>query len=655
MKSKWIFIGIIFSSLLITIVWFRDGRMLATGEEGMPFYNPVQTVKLFSSSWVSTGTGYPMPVLLPRVAFFYPVSLVYKLTNSIVVTQALTAFALLVCGWISFYLLTKELTTPDYSNSLLAFFASVFYVFNQYSMTQIWSRFLFTGIVAWATIPLFTLGSIRYLRSGSLSNLLLYIIASLLSTSAFGAPSWVITFWLLTFVFLVTHFTKLIHPVKSLVVLVLVWVCINLWWIVPYAKLNSQAFSEVGGFQSSYGTVVSLSKFFTIPDLILLREAGGQPKFIISELVLFSIALVGALHIKKNSIRWYVWLIFFIGLFVSKATNPPFGKLFFYTLFKYVPASTVFRNPFEKFGLVYVMAYSIFFAVGIIHLSPVKKALSFILMFSVTLPLLTGSVFSNSLKVRVPDYVKQTNMELEDGLGRVFMLPFSLGEGVRYSWGYRGGDPSEFFFANPVISRLLKTKYYDSFLKALEPNLTNSNFVNLLTVMNVHNIVVRHDLDASFVSENLLTQPDYITTWKHLSAPKRVGMLTVVPIANNWRLERVYIVPSAIFQTNLVNVVDEITSDRFDPHTVAVTNFDIQSPMVLPKYRITKISNTKYRLTILDAQGPFLVVLSDTFNDNWVLKSTVSVPHRHVLANGFANGWVIYKTGKYEFTLVFDE
>src|SRR5690554_6841652 len=107
LKKHSIFFIITVVSLSLIVGWFRSGKLIATGEESLLFYEPAISVNKFSSSWLDIGLGAPNAAFLPR----YPFTLFLLIGNAIApswVVQASLYFLLLVAGGYSFYLLVRK-------------------------------------------------------------------------------------------------------------------------------------------------------------------------------------------------------------------------------------------------------------------------------------------------------------------------------------------------------------------------------------------------------------------------------------------------------------------------------------------------------------------------------------------------------------------
>ncbi len=106
----------------------------------------------------------------------------------------------------------------------------------------------------------------------------------------------------------------------------------------------------------------------------------------------------------------------------------------------------------------------------------------------------------------------------------------------------------------------------------------------------------------------------------------------------------------------------------FNP--VFLREVKLNSPeRIVPEVSFEKISPARYKVKITNARNPFFLVLSTTFNPQWQAYFTTTKPknmmevlsestsgdvvpsENHLVANGYANGWYIDKTGSYEMFL----
>jgi len=81
---------------------------------------------------------------------------------------------------------------------------------------------------------------------------------------------------------------------------------------------------------------------------------------------------------------------------------------------------------------------------------------------------------------------------------------------------------------------------------------------------------------------------------------------------------------------------------------------DLASSRVLPEIIFQKISPSRYRVTVKNARQPFFLVLNQSYHPDWqIFDQKEPLAAGHFLANTFANGWLIEKTGDYQIILEF--
>ena len=94
--------------LILITIWFKDGKFLATGEEGLMLINPDKAINLYKYSWNDIGSGEAVPVI-QLIPFFYFESFFIKLGLPLWIFQASIFYLLMSLGSLSVFLLCKEL------------------------------------------------------------------------------------------------------------------------------------------------------------------------------------------------------------------------------------------------------------------------------------------------------------------------------------------------------------------------------------------------------------------------------------------------------------------------------------------------------------------------------------------------------------------
>lgn len=636
-------------SIFLGFIWFRGGNFLGSGEEGLSLYSPEKTARLYRYAWFETGTGIPIPVYLPRAPLFSAVAVLTRLKLPIFAVQALVFIALFITAELSVFWLVYEFIGQS-KKPLVAGFAAIFYLFNPYTLSQVWARFLYSGMFAWAFLPLFLFLWIKCLRPRRLSWFLVFLLSTLIFSNAFGQPAYLFTLWIPAGLFFAIELWRNRKKgeeaarlfFNSLAILAL-WVLVNLWWIYPCIKVGTSAFSEISAWKTNFDTLRGVSKYFPTSQIILLRQGFlfGKESYLYNfyhrpwvyaiNMGVLSIAILGLITSRREKNWPYLAVLAFIGWFVSKGTNPPLGYSFFKFLFFNFPFTAALRNSYEKFGLVWLLPYSIFFALGAgwiyRRLRPKIREIvvGIVLVLSCCVlvwPMWTGDVFAKNVRVEVPDYYKQANdfLNKDKNDGRLLMLPIIPGDGVAYTWGYRGVEPSEFLFDRPAVSKIFRTKYADEKYRELYNAFINDkNYNKFLDEMNIKYLVLHHDLDAKLSNASSSAQAeDTLKKNPKINFIKKIGELSVYEYIENTN--------ASLFITEGEDA---------------------------PSISYQKLNTTHYTINVQNAKNPYKLIFKETFNHLWKARIDGEKLDEHFLIYNYANGWQIKRCGDYTINIVF--
>jgi len=644
MNRKILIFFLIILSIFLCFIWFRGGNFLGSGEEGLSLYYPERTARLYRYAWFETGLGFSIPVYLPRITFF---GLATFLNNIFPVwlVQAGSFWFLIFIDVLGMYLLTKMLTRSE----KIALVSLIFYFLNLYSQSQVWERFLYAGMFAWAYLPLFLFLWIRWLREKKIVWLAILLLTLLFFSNIFGMPADAFTFWVPVGILTIFELFRKKRNFQgildlgfySLIVPVL-WMLTNIWWIYPYFKLGRASFSEISSWQANFDSLRGVSQYFPTDQIFLLRQSFlfgkdslfynfySQPLVIGVSILILLIVVFGILTSRKEKYWLYLVTLLFIGWFISKGSNPPFGHQFYHWLFSTFPLTSVLRNPYEKLGIILLLPYSIFFALGVgwiyKRLKPKIREIvvGIVLVLScgvLVWPMWTGDLYK-SARVRVPDYYEQANQFLNQDKtdGRVLMLPIIPGDGVRYFWGYQGVEPSEFLFDKPSISKILRTKYADEkYMRLYDAFVNDKSYNQLLDEMNIKYLVLHNDLDTEISGASSSTQTKIILDKNpEISLIERIGELEIYE-----------------FKGNKDGSLFEVRGE--DP----------------PVLSYEKLSPARYRVQIGNARPRFDLIFKSTFNELWETKIDGKKLDEHFLVYDYANAWRIDRIGDYNIDIVF--
>lgn len=649
-KPSVFYISLLFIvSLIITLNWFRNGLLFATAEEGMPFYAPQRTAFLDSSAWQMDGAGYLNTSILPR----YPAMLISGFLNSFFpanIVQALFFLFIVFSGLTGTFFLAKYFV-KEKSKSLIV---SLFYLLNLFTMSQVFARALFVLMVVWAFLPWFIFLYLKILEGKNKVWLVLFMVFQIIFSYSYIFPTSIFVFWIPSGIILFFKIGENFKNRKVLLKLIrralavgLLWAIVNLWWIYPFVKLAGDSFSGSSSKESNIESLQGVSTNFPIPQILQLRQKyyfnysanselswgpfyDSEISYLISTLG-FLIVLVGIIKARRNKHFIYLITIFLVALFICKGTNRPFGLTFYKWLFNSFYFTGIFRNSYEKLGLVFVLPYSIYFGIGIFGILDLFKKVKikisaliiFLFLFFVYLinPIWTGKVFWDYYWVKVPQYYQEANNYLNNDPAdfRILILPLIPSHGARYSWGYRGDEPSRFIFDKNVISRRLNN-YYVTKYDEITNNINSHKSINyLLDQSNIKYLVLNHDIDVKAVgSQDPEVVGQFLRNQEDIEFIKSYGSLEVFKYTN--------LSPTSLF----------VKDDGEVNHLT---------------YK--KLNNRHYKIYISNAKIPFNLIFKETFNKNWTAKVNNEPVDSHNLAYEYANGWKINKTGDFEIDVIF--
>lgn len=513
-------------SALLVFSWFRFGLVYGGGDVGLPTYDPIRILDVTKYIWwESAAPGYPLPHGLTSTILMGGLSVLQFLGFSPLFLQASLFFILLFLMGFGMYLFASSIFGKE--KKIYPLLAAIFYLFNPYMLIQIWHRFIHTSIVFVAFLPFFALFWRLWIKTSKPKFLALFLLTNLFGAYLYGTIAFVLTIWIL--LFLMTFLESLIpwrgfnlflrNGLLFIIGLVL-WVLMNSWWLIPTFSVGPALFSEQHSSAESTVTLLEISRQEVLPNAIQMinpfylyeqAELGNiYTNFFFRLLpwIFVGIIFLGLLKTFLDKKLIHFGLLYLVVLFLSKGAASPFGYPFllgFNTLFIF----GVFRNPFEKLGILLPLFASILLVVGLRSLN--KKIYLILLPITIVIfawPLFWGTIFGRIEKpafIKVPKSYKQADQWLKSQKkdGKLLHLPLPLGEAVSYNWeyGYNGVEPSSLLFtSNPSISRGFNIEIIDKALKqlslAFHPQEAENlaKIIDLLQIFNVRFIIIHKDI-----------------------------------------------------------------------------------------------------------------------------------------------------------------
>ena len=709
-KNHWPILVLAVFCLLLISIWFKDGKLLATGEEGLILANPLRSIELYKYSWNEIGPGNASPGVNPMIPLLYLESHIINAGVPIWLFQATIFFLLMSIGSCSIYYLSKELFKNLVQDNLkvrLALITAIFYILNPISLLGVWYRFALSFEFFYALAPLFFYLFIIGLNRKKLIFVLFIPLVSLFFSFAFAAPALPLLIWVLPFIYSLVLFWLRpyknepkfkIYPLIYFTLMFIFWLLINLWWIFPYAELSRIAFASETSPIHAIGTLKANSRDFTITNVIRLIHGGflyrGEafgsiyktPFFLFLSWLIPIIVIYGLFKLKHGQIKRFFTLSLISLLFLVKGVSPPFGSVFLW-FFTHITFLQVYRNPLEKIGMLLPIVYAPLFSVGLLYLlskirnSRVRKISLIVAILCLSIsnwPFFTGAMVTfekRDIRVTVPSSFQNANKAVPTGGHIFFSLPQMGGGSGRYKWpyGYAGVESSEYLFNYPTI-----VKFYDapSFFAQLligsSQGKMESNLVGLAQIFSADVIVFRKDTD-------LLAFGDHSDTLNRSERMINQSNLTKIfdsPEVSLWTLPKEKIVPviyvpkSIRFGDSPAELISLIEDSKFNPQDEVflcintekcIPNYELSKlqqtwiEAVPDKIEFEKILPTRYDIKVVNSRGKFLLVFNNTYHPGWVaLVNSKPIPtDQHIIANGYANGFIIDEEGKFNISLQF--
>jgi hypothetical protein len=382
------------------------------------------------------------------------------------------------------------------SKKSASFIAGLFYLFNLSTVQLFYSNF--DGFVThYGFIPWLFLTSYLFLIKGEKKHLLYFLLISLVSANQAytGTLFFAFALFLSTFLFIVFLQNKRVIPVKRLVSLLILWVGINSFWmlpvgyfistssdVVPNASINLMSSEESYFMNKKYGKigdVLTLKNFwFDLNDYDNYREdfvpllepwinyLDGK----VFILYIFSFLIVAGFLfcLLKKQYRPMAFL-FLMSIFFLMAGNGILGGLFEFFQ-KNIPLfKEALRFPFTKFSVLASFVYAfligvlirevLFFSKNILKNSISSLLLVVVMVSSLTyvfFPYFEGKLINSRMRVSLPEDYSQVYdfFDTRPKDERIYLMPSNtFWAWEYYDWGYRGSGFVWYGLKQPVLAR----------------------------------------------------------------------------------------------------------------------------------------------------------------------------------------------------------
>jgi hypothetical protein len=602
-----IYLLTILTASCVVFTWFR-GLILYQWDATFPF-NPSASIGAYLWPWsdvISTG----VPALVSKdLPYFAIVLLLHNgFGLSLLASEMSLYYLLLSMGGVTMYVffLQQSIIKTSREARFGAFAASVVYMFNPYWMVYVWQIFSEEAFL-YATLPLMLLFFQRVFSAGGAGRKdwgghLGLASVSVLAAPAIGIPAFSIPLVLgmgAFYAIWVIHGSssgKRLRSSMSVVTASIVVLGVSLWWVVPQALLYESQLIRAGGSSSGLPSLQDLlantqnSNFLNV-----IRLAGlppfyrtlnypnynfswaYQPSFLPVTLLSLSLAITAFLalilrlpSLKRSTLLFAASSIIAVIPFVT-GIQPPFGPVFQWVVTHFPSLATLFRDPYQKFGLWMPFGYS--FLVGATFLAVLHKRSSYsrseqrqttvafvpgwkrllpLLLIMVLIgpvyawPMLNGDVIPPqtaevpSGRIQVPDYYFQAASWLQSKGNdyRTLSLPEDqILQSSNWAHGYGGQDILRFLTGNPIISTDPQLPNLSDFQHGLYHYIMTggSNLTKVLTLLDIRFVLLR--MDAGFYPaltqySNLTSLRSYLQAQPGLQLARQFGPLIFYDNAN---------------------------------------------------------------------------------------------------------------------------
>jgi len=448
-------------------------------DQGHPL-NPIDLFKDYLYTWdnYANGVGDSSFIRLSSIPWvaLQALLLYVGLQPNISQRILLIAFTALA-GWgIYFFVYNLFIFKDLEQRRISAFLAGVFYILNPFSL-----YWITLGVYPVLSIPLLpflllfitkALTAYEYDKHKAINYIFMTSFTTIFAFTVNLEILLINLFFLVLYIlyFLITNISKALLYIKVLILLILITLLVNLYWISPliYSQLS---YSQVSTIFQQY-TKESINRAYAISSrplnfLQVLRlhvypfrhdlfEVSNplypiqlwvtSPITVLTGLVILSISVLCILFRSKDKyIQFFIFaLIIFIGL--SGGTSPPLGLIYKWLLQNMIffrifsdPSKFMYVTSFVMATLLGICSGEIYKYVSFFNKIPPK--LSILLIFSLILinvyPVLSGNMCGALKTTTVPQYY----LEFKDwitGQGnnfRLLQLPISpLGFSSYYEW-----------------------------------------------------------------------------------------------------------------------------------------------------------------------------------------------------------------------------
>ncbi len=540
--STWFDVVIICLVGLLPLTWFR-GSLIAGMDLPFPLAPTHQLMWESTSAWIpAMNLGAAGPAFRIATYCMMNSTLHWFGFSAVGVEKILFVFWFAGAGLSAYFLI--RILVPN--RRLAAVMGALFYMLNPYAMFVRWYELNFWPFF-YALIPLMLALFILVIRTGRLRYVGFFLLASLLISPAFANLGSLAMLALVLGGYLITYLVqnrrardRIWMAFRYTLILTVLFIGISMLWVLPTVSNVRQEAQiqqtpetamervEFTSRNSGFFQVLRLNGYCwsdlplggTQDPAVPYAKSYGNPFFGILGWIIPILGIAGLWQIRHH--RGLVWpgILWVIGVFFMMGVHPPLGGLSRW-MFQAIPGMSMFRHPYDKFGMIAVLGLAPLVGVGAEGLysltrSVIRKrsvgnvvgatvlvTVAVILLVILVWPMWTGDVIYGGGEVmpsfrikEVPEDYEQARSWLEQQQGgfRILPLPYNRDSWVLalFDW-YMGYDPSRWLLGTPVITPSSYPGGEFSEAAAYEVFNDQDRARRLCSLLNVKYILLRED------------------------------------------------------------------------------------------------------------------------------------------------------------------
>jgi hypothetical protein len=325
-----------------------------------------------------------------------------------------------------------------------------------------------------AALPWLAWSGLRYLSSSSRQSLFVFAIIALFSTPQAHVP----TVWISSVVLILSldlqAFTRW-RSLRTLVVLFVVYLAVNSFWLLPYvsgvsknakiiqnARINLYSSDEVFERNKARGdlwNVVTMQGYMLdTTEIDVHTKTYGflmepwrtwlkTPWYWVGSVVCMSLMLLGLINAIGQKKYSFVWLVPLLFAFIFLANNTPYVAALNELVRLRAPIlGEAFRFPFTKVITLFMFGQCVLFAYGTYHLIRTVKWFGVLVLISlilISIPVWTGNLFATSVRPDLPKSYREMFAYMHDrphDMRTVLLPAHTFWSWQSRTWGYTGSD-----------------------------------------------------------------------------------------------------------------------------------------------------------------------------------------------------------------------